>query len=57
MLDGGLILLFLIESIRRKPLSLRFKEAWQRFGLALIVALSLFVILNDLLRLISGKKF
>jgi regulator of sigma E protease len=57
MLDGGLILLFLIESIRRKPLPLRFKEAWQRLGFALIVALSLFVILNDLLRLISGKKF
>ncbi len=57
MLDGGLILLFLIEGIRRKPLSLKFKEAWQRLGFALIVALSLFVILNDLIKLISGKKF
>jgi Predicted membrane-associated Zn-dependent proteases 1 len=57
MLDGGLILLFLIESIRRKPLPLKFKEAWQRLGFALIVALFLFVILNDLFRLISGKKF
>jgi regulator of sigma E protease len=57
MLDGGLILLFLIESIRRKPLPLKFKEAWQRLGFALIVALFMFVILNDLFRLISGKKF
>jgi len=57
MLDGGLIVLFFIEMLRRKPLSVKFKEAWQKTGLALIIALSLFVILNDLIRLLSGKKF
>ena len=57
MLDGGLIVLFFIEMLRRKPLSVKFKEAWQKTGLALIIALSLFVILNDLIRLFSGKKF
>ena len=57
MLDGGLILLFFIEMVRRKPLSLRFKEVWQRVGFALIIALSIFVILNDIIRVISGKKF
>ncbi|WP_448583525.1 RIP metalloprotease RseP [Thermocrinis sp.] len=57
MLDGGLIVLFFVEMLRRKPLSVKFKEAWQKTGLALIIALSLFVILNDLIRLFSGKKF
>ncbi len=57
VLDGGLILLFLIESIRRKPLSPKFKEAWIRMGYAIIIALASFVIINDILRLISGNKF
>ncbi len=57
VLDGGLILLFLIESIRRKPLSPKFKEAWVRMGYAIIIALASFVIINDILRLISGNKF
>ena len=57
ILDGGLILLFLIESIRRKPLSPKFKEAWIRMGYAIIIALASFVIINDILRLISGNKF
>lgn len=52
ILDGGLILLFLIEMIRRRPLPEKFKEYWQRAGFALIVTLMFFVILNDLLRLI-----
>lgn len=57
VLDGGLILLFLIESIRRKPLSPRFKEAWIRMGYAIIIALATFVIINDILRLIGGNRF
>ena len=57
MLDGGHILLFFIEMVRRKPLPLKFKEAWQRVGFALIIALFLFVILNDIIKVISGKKF
>ncbi len=56
VLDGGLILLFLIESIRRKPLSPRFKENWQKVGFAIIIALSAFVILNDIVRLITGSR-
>ncbi len=57
VLDGGLILLFLIESIRRKPLSPRFKEVWVKTGYAIIIALASFVMINDLLRLLSGGKF
>lgn len=55
VLDGGLILLFLIESLRGKPLSQRFKENWQRVGFAIIIALSALVILNDIVRLITGN--
>ncbi len=54
ILDGGLILLFLVEMIRRKPLPEKFKEYWQKVGFALILALMGFVIVNDILRLITG---
>jgi regulator of sigma E protease len=56
VLDGGLILLFLIEGLRRKPLSQRFKEAWVKAGYAIVIALAGFVLINDLLRLLSGGK-
>jgi len=53
ILDGGLILLFLIESVRRKPLPDKFKEYWQKVGFALIISLMAFVVINDLLRLVG----
>ncbi|NPA32041.1 MAG: RIP metalloprotease RseP [Aquificae bacterium] len=53
VLDGGLVLLFLIEWIRGEPLPDKFKEAWQRVGFALIIALTLFVFINDILRLLG----
>ncbi len=51
ILDGGLILLFLMEWFRGRPLPNKFKEAWQRVGLALILTLMVFVFINDILRL------
>lgn len=56
ILDGGLILLFLMESIRRKPFSPKFKELWVKTGYAIIIALAGFVILNDILRILSGGR-
>jgi len=50
VLDGGLILLFLIELIRRRPLPEKFKEYWQKVGFALIISLMFFVVINDILR-------
>ncbi len=50
VLDGGLILLFIIEAIRKKPFSDKFKEVWQRLGFALIITLLTFVLINDLLK-------
>ncbi|MCS7196325.1 MAG: site-2 protease family protein, partial [Aquificaceae bacterium] len=57
VLDGGLILLFLVESLRRRPLSPKFKEAWVKAGYAIIIALAGFVLINDILRILSGGRF
>ena len=53
VLDGGLILILLIESIIRRPLPDRAKEILAYIGFALIGALMLFVIFNDILRAFS----
>ncbi len=53
VLDGGLILLFIVEAIRRKPFSDKFKEVWQRLGFALIITLLTFVLINDLLKIMG----
>jgi len=51
VLDGGHILLLLVEAIRRKPLSMKQLEAVQMFGLSIIAVLMLVVLKNDLTRL------
>ncbi len=47
ILDGGHLALFLIEAIRRKPVSQRGQEWAFGTGLALVAALMLFVTIND----------
>lgn len=47
VLDGGHLVLFLAEAIRRKPVSQRVQEWAFGTGLALVVALMLFVTFND----------
>jgi regulator of sigma E protease len=54
MLDGGHLVLFGIEAIRRKPLSLKTQELIFKIGLVLIIALSIAVFYNDLLKLLKG---
>ena len=56
LLDGGLILLFLIEWIRGKPLPPSFKEWWAKIGFALLVTFMLFIITQDLLRVLTTGK-
>lgn len=51
VLDGGHILLLVVEAIRRKPLTLRQMELIQGFGLSLILLLMIVVMKNDLTRL------
>ena len=53
VLDGGLILLFLIEIVIRKPLSIKKREMAQKIGLFLLVLLMAIVFYNDLARIIT----
>jgi regulator of sigma E protease len=48
MLDGGHLVFYTAEAIRRRPVSLRAQEWAFRGGLALLLALLVFVTLNDL---------
>ena len=50
ILDGGHLLLALLEGARHKPLAQGFLTAYQRLGLALIGSLLVFIIFNDLWR-------
>jgi len=57
ILDGGHILFLGIEAVRRKPLNEKVISVSQKIGLAIILSLMLFVIYNDLMRLITGRPF
>ncbi len=48
LLDGGHLLFYLIEGVRRKPLAPEAQEWAFRTGLAALLALMIFVTLNDL---------
>ena len=50
-LDGGKIVLLAIEAIRRKPLSSRLEINIQLIGFSILIALSLYVTYNDILRI------
>ena len=56
MLDGGQLVFFLIEAIRRKPLSLRVRETAQWVGVALLGLLMVTVFYNDIARLVTRLK-
>ena len=50
-LDGGHLAFYAAEAVRRKPLGLRSQEWAFRTGMALVLALMLFVTINDLVTL------
>ena len=50
-LDGGKILILLIEAIRRKPLKEELEIKIQLLGFSILIALSIFVAYNDILRI------
>ena len=50
-LDGGKVVLLIIEGIRRKPFSQKFEIALQSVGFFILITLSIFVTYNDILRL------
>lgn len=53
VLDGGHLVLLLLESVRGRPLTLRQMEVVQSVGLGLILMLMVLVFKNDITRLVS----
>ena len=51
-LDGGKILLLIIEAIRRKPLKENTEVGLQLLGFMLLIGLSIFVTYNDIIRIL-----
>ena len=54
-LDGGKILILLIEVIRRKPMKLETEAKIQLLGFSILMALTIFVTYNDILRIGGGS--
>ncbi len=50
VLDGGHILMFLVEAVNRKPVSLRVREVMQGFGLVFILGMMVIALYNDIVR-------
>jgi len=56
ILDGGHILFFLIEAIRRKPLSEKFILVSQKIGIVFLLSLMILAFYNDILRLLNPGR-
>ena len=56
VLDGGHCAFFIVEKLRRKPLSLKTQELIQRVGITVLVFLMLFLLMNDTVRQIGRVK-
>lgn len=54
-LDGGKILILIIEIIRKKPMKMETEAKIQMLGFSILIALSLFVTYNDILRIGAGS--
>ena len=48
--DGGQILLLLVETVIRRPLSLKTREVTQQIGFALVLLIMSVAVYNDLIR-------
>jgi regulator of sigma E protease len=53
ILDGGQLVIFTIEAVRRKPLSMRIREYSQIVGVTALLALMVMVFFNDISRLVT----
>lgn len=53
ILDGGHLVFFSIEAIRKKPLDKKTMEKFQQFGLLLLASLMVFVFYNDIVRIFT----
>ncbi|MDR3154370.1 MAG: RIP metalloprotease RseP [Deltaproteobacteria bacterium] len=53
VLDGGQFLIFLIEAVKRSPISLKAREITQWAGMTCLAALMILVFYNDISRLVT----
>ncbi|TLN19773.1 hypothetical protein FDZ71_04720 [bacterium] len=53
ILDGGLLVFFLIEAVRGKPVSERTREISQQVGFVILAMLMLFLLYNDIARIMG----
>jgi regulator of sigma E protease len=53
ILDGGHLMMFAVEGVIRKPLSMRQREILQQIGMFLLISLMIFVFYNDIMRLLG----
>lgn len=51
LLDGGHLVFYTMEAVRRKPLSSQAQEIFQQIGLVLLVSLMIFVFYNDIVNI------
>lgn len=54
ILDGGVILLLLIEMVMRRDVSLRVRETVFKLGFVFLMAIMVFVIYNDISKMLPG---
>lgn len=54
ILDGGVILLLLVEMVLRRDLSLQVKEAVIKVGFVFLMAVVVFVLYNDISKIMAG---
>ncbi len=54
VLDGGHLVFLVLEGIRGKPVSVQVRMRFTQIGLALLLALVVFVVYNDLVRVVGG---
>ena len=54
--DGGLILLAVVEALRRAPLSIKARERYAQFGIAVLILLMALAFTNDIVNLMGGRE-
>jgi regulator of sigma E protease len=54
-LDGGHLFFFLVEAVRRKPLSIAAREKATQVGMALLLLLMVVIFYNDIARIVTGE--
>jgi regulator of sigma E protease len=54
ILDGGVILMLLVEMVIRRDLSLKFKETVLKFGFVFLMAVVAFVLYNDISKILPS---